>query len=77
MNSLGLHLLTESATKSKYLRLCMQGSVSLSSYTSFVECRCKHFPLKYRIITSSVPENGRLLQENMTVKNYLKIGVLL
>jgi hypothetical protein len=38
MNLYGLRLLTESATNSKYLRLCTHGSVSPNSYTSFVEC---------------------------------------
>jgi hypothetical protein len=36
MNSHGLRSLTKSATKSKYLRLCTQGSVWLSSYTNYV-----------------------------------------
>jgi hypothetical protein len=41
MNSYGLRLLTESATNSKYLRLCKLHkvlSVPLNSYISCVEC---------------------------------------
>jgi hypothetical protein len=58
MNSYGLRSMTESATNSKYLRLCTQCSVSLSSYTGCVECRavcCKQFPLEKKELLQVVP----------------------
>jgi hypothetical protein len=46
----------------------MQGSVSLNSYTSCVECSAlcwKQFLLKKKIITSSAPKNGQIYYKKM------------
>jgi hypothetical protein len=53
----------QSATYSKYLLVCTQDSVSLSSYTGCAECSAhcwKQFLLKKIIITRSGPKNGQI-----------------
>jgi hypothetical protein len=63
MNFYGLRLLIESATNSKHQLFCTQGSVSLNSYRSCVQCSAlcwKQFHLKKIIITSTAPKNGQI-----------------
>jgi hypothetical protein len=80
MNSHGLSLLTESATNSKYLRLCTQGSMSLSSYTGCVECYAvcwKQFQLKKELLQVVFLKIDICYNRTWQWKNYLKIDILL
>jgi hypothetical protein len=61
---------------SKYLRLCTQGSVSLNSYTSCVECSAlcwKQFRLKTRELLQIVPlKMDRFVTRKRDSKKLLK-----